>query len=129
MVDKDLLPIIDWLWDFDILTKNSCQDLFGKCWIEFATTSDEAKLLDMAQTCNSGSIADFVQKWVSRTEEYCEESEDESDDGSDGSDEPSVSWRFPADKRDLFYDTLVDISCSMVMMEFSEMDRDSERKL
>ena len=99
IVDEEMLDIIDWLWDFDIFTSNSCQNINGMCWIQFDSLSDESYLQRMARAVDVDSLGIFVNKWVSRTTSI---------EGADY--EPSISWRFPAHMTKEFYDILMEIT-------------------
>jgi hypothetical protein len=87
LVDEKLACIIQWLWDHDIATSNSCQDSLGMTWIQFETEEDEARLVDM--TSHSSDMLAFIRGTLWRHV---------SDLG--------VSWRFPKEDLEWFEESV-----------------------
>lgn len=96
-VDEDLKDVIEWLFDHDILTSNSCQGDDGECcWIQFESCEDEQSLLALAAAAKCPDLSEFLDDLLNR---------DEIPDDFD-EDYVRVSWRFPREFLQEFKDIL-----------------------
>ena len=124
-IDENIAPLIQELWNLEILTLNSCEDNnnTGQMWIQLASQDDLQFIMDMLFKGRKRTDKLFIasQKW-SYTTHISNENVDNSDDEDDEDDEDddknisplfqrlvpecSLSWRFPIDDYDEIYERL-----------------------
>jgi hypothetical protein len=117
LVDEKLVDIIEWLWQHDIQTQNSCQDNDGCIWIQIYF-SDFERFLKCMVTANPWSALYYIKN-VDLRYTYSDDDELSIDDLEDELAEvyhldyrfcpfqpESVSIRFPKDDLDYFQSEL-----------------------